>query len=148
MQPQHSGQKSWLISTRQLREPSVVGPVLSIQTPCCIDETQGFHFPLPLHKRNSDVRMRLVSGPAGSGKTFRCLAEIRQLLSASPEGLPLPLIAPKQNTSLLARQLLSDKSLTGYTRLHIVSFERLAHLVFQWLGLPIPEMLDEQGRLM
>jgi ATP-dependent helicase/nuclease subunit B len=88
--------------------------------------------------------MRLVSGPAGSGKTFRCLAEIRDLLCAEPEGLPLLLIAPKQNTYLLERQLLSQPSLSGYTRLNIVSFERLAHLVFEWLGLSAPEMLSEQ----
>lgn len=92
--------------------------------------------------------MRLVSGPAGSGKTFRCLAEIRDLLCAEPEGLPLLLIAPKQNTYLLERQLLSQPSLSGYTRLHILSFERLAHLIFEWLGLSAPEMLSEQGRLM
>src|SRR6476620_5468782 len=92
--------------------------------------------------------MRLVSGPAGSGKTFRCLAEIRELLRAEPEGLPLLLVAPKQNTYLLERQLLSEGSLAGYTRLHILSFERLAHLIFQWLGLSAPEILSEQGRLM
>src|SRR5215213_1716045 len=92
--------------------------------------------------------MRLVSGPAGSGKTFRCLAEIRNLLCASPEGLPLLLIAPKQNTYLLERQLLSDPSISGYSRLQIVSFERLAHVIFEWRGLAAPEILSEQGRLM
>jgi ATP-dependent helicase/nuclease subunit B len=92
--------------------------------------------------------MRLVSGPAGSGKTFRCLAEIREALYTEPEGLPLLFISPKQNTYLLERQLLSGSSLAGYARLQILSFERLAHLIFQWLGQPMPELLDEQGRLM
>jgi ATP-dependent helicase/nuclease subunit B len=92
--------------------------------------------------------MRLISGPAGSGKTFRCLAEIRESLCTDPEGLPLLLISPKQNTYLLERQLLSGSSLAGYTRLHILSFERLAHLIFEWLGQPVPKMIDEQGRLM
>src|SRR5262245_59960447 len=92
--------------------------------------------------------MRLVSGPAGSGKTFRCLEEIREARDTEPDGLPLLLISPKQNTYLLERQLLSGSSLAGYTRLHILSFERLAHLIFQWLGQPMPEMLVEQGRLM
>src|SRR5690349_24767831 len=92
--------------------------------------------------------MRLISGPAGSGKTFRCLTEIREALCTEPEGLPLLFISPKQNTYLLERQLLSGSSLTGYTRLQVLSFERLAHLIFQWLGQPMPEMIDEQGRLM
>jgi len=92
--------------------------------------------------------MRLVCGPAGSGKTFRCLAEIRESLCAAPEGPPLLLITPKQTTYLLERQLLSDPALPGYTRLQILSFERLAHSIFKSLGRASPEMLDEQGRLM
>ena len=33
--------------------------------------------------------MRLLLGPAGSGKTFRCLTELRHALAASAEGAPL-----------------------------------------------------------
>ena len=53
------------------------------------------------------VQVRFLLGPAGSGKTFRCLAEIRFALAESPEGLPLILLAPKQATFQLERQLLS-----------------------------------------
>src|SRR5262245_20034203 len=103
----------------------------------------GFDLLRSRHRRKSGVRMRLLCGPAGSGKTFRCLAEIRETLCFAPEGLPLLLVSPKQTTALLERQLLVESELAGYARLHIVSFERLAHLVFDWLGLPSPEMLDE-----
>ncbi len=92
--------------------------------------------------------MRFLLGPAGSGKTFRCLTEVRHALGASPEGAPLLLIAPKQTTYQLERQLLAYPSIAGYTRLHILSFERLAHFIFSRLGLTSPEMLDEEGRLM
>src|SRR6185437_12738010 len=85
--------------------------------------------------------------PAGSGKTFRCLSEIRYALKASPDG-PLILLAPKQATFQLERQLLADDSLRGYTRLRILSFERLARFVFDQLGQAPPKMLDEEGRLM
>ena len=102
-----------------------------------------------VHSReNGSVQIRFLLGPAGSGKTFRCLAEIREALKASPEGPPLILLAPKQATFQLERQLLADDSLSGYTRLHIHSFERLAYFIFDELGAPPPKMLNEEGRLM
>src|SRR5271168_4674256 len=94
------------------------------------------------------MRIRLLLGPAGGGKTFRCLAEIRSALKASQGGPPLLLVSPKQTTYQLERLLLSDPDIAGYTRLHILSFERLARFVFQSLGKPPPDMLDEEGRLM
>src|SRR6266481_4038473 len=103
---------------------------------------------LPFIRQESPMQVRLLLGPAGSGKTFRCLAEIREALSAAPEGPPLLLIAPKQTTYQLERQLLADASIQGYTRLHILSFERLARSVFEMLNQPAPDLLDEEGRLM
>ena len=95
------------------------------------------------------VQARFLLGPAGSGKTFRCLAEIRAALAASPEGPPLVLLAPKQATFQLERQLLADSALTGYTRLNIFSFERLARFVLDALAVPLPSgLLAEEGRVM
>ncbi len=94
------------------------------------------------------MQIRFLLGPAGSGKSFRCLTEMRQALSASPAGPPLLLVAPKQTTYGLERQLLAEPSLAGYTRLHILSFERLADFIFDQLQAPRPEMLNEEGRLM
>lgn len=97
-------------------------------------------------RENISVQIRFLLGPAGSGKTFRCLSEIRDALRASADGKPLVLLAPKQATFQLERQLLD--SLPGYTRLHILSFERLADFVFDGLGQPAPELLSEEGRVM
>src|SRR5438105_7178942 len=94
------------------------------------------------------MQARFLLGPAGSGKTHRCLAEIRAELLKAPEGPPLLLLAPKQATFQLERQLLADSPLTGYTRLQILSFDRLAGSIFERLRRAAPEMLDEQGRLM
>ncbi len=94
------------------------------------------------------MRARFLLGPAGSGKTFRCLAEIRHALLASAEGPPLILLAPKQATFQLERQLLAESALAGYTRLRILSFERLARFVFEELRRAPPPMLDEEGRVM
>ena len=94
------------------------------------------------------VRTRFLLGPAGSGKTFRCREEIRAALRASPEGPPLVLLAPKQATFQLERQLLSDPALPGYTRLHILSFERLAEFVLAQRQQAAGRMLEEEGRVM
>jgi ATP-dependent helicase/nuclease subunit B len=94
------------------------------------------------------VQLRFLLGPAGSGKTFRCLTEVRQALTDSPEGAPLLWLAPKQTTYQLERQLLADPAIPGYTRLHVFSFERLARFIFEQLGKAPPPMLEEEGRLM
>ena len=95
------------------------------------------------------VQARFLLGPAGSGKTFRCLAEIRAALAAASAGPPLVLLAPKQATFQLERQLLASGGLSGYARLNIFSFERLAQFVLDALGVPPPSgLLAEEGRVM
>jgi ATP-dependent helicase/nuclease subunit B len=94
------------------------------------------------------VEVSLLLGPAGSGKTYHCLAGIRAALRTSAEGPPLVLVAPKQATYQLERQFLADPEIPGYTRLHILSFERLAHFIFERLHQAPPAMLHEEGRLM
>ena len=66
---------------------------------------------------------------------------------ASAEGAPLIFLAPKQSTYQLERQLL-EGGLDGYSRLQIVSFERLANFIFQQLGASVPRFISEQGRTM
>ncbi|HEY4984791.1 MAG TPA: PD-(D/E)XK nuclease family protein [Verrucomicrobiae bacterium] len=100
-------------------------------------------------REKKSVQAHFLLGPAGSGKTFRCLAEIRAALAASPEGPPLVLLAPKQATFQLERQLLADSAPQGYTRLNIFSFERLARFVLDARGVPMPSgLLAEEGRVM
>jgi ATP-dependent helicase/nuclease subunit B len=133
-------------------------------------------------REKKSVQAHFLLGPAGSGKTFRCLAEIRAALRegahsplAAPEqreGGPLVLLAPKQATFQLERQLLdferwgerprepkttssdgspgvSPHQIYGYTRLNIFSFERLARFVLDACGIPMPSgLLAEEGRVM
>ena len=99
-------------------------------------------------RENSRVLARFLLGPAGSGKTHRCLSEIRDALATSPAGPPLILLAPKQATFQLERQLLAGPGLAGFTRLNIFSFERLARFILEQLNLPPPRLLSEEGRVM
>ena len=100
----------------------------------------------------SGVQARFLLGPAGSGKTFRCLAEIRAELLRERGGeltpRPLVLLAPKQATFQLERQLLADPQLAGYTRLEIVSFERLAQFLIDEFSETPVQLLADEGRLM
>jgi ATP-dependent helicase/nuclease subunit B len=66
----------------------------------------------------------------------------------SADGPPLILVAPRQSTYELERQILFDSSVPGFTRLQILSFERLAYYALDMLGRPLPNLLDEEGRLM
>jgi ATP-dependent helicase/nuclease subunit B len=109
-------------------------------------------------REKSGVQVRFLLGPAGSGKTFRCLAEIRAALlkrsripRAAPEPCedgPLVLLTPKQATFQLERQLLAGGGLCGYTRLHIFSFDRLARFILEKRSVTPPDQLDDEGRVM
>ena len=107
------------------------------------------------------MQARFLLGPAGSGKTFRCLAEIRAALAAraarpfdgkekhaGESPAPLILLAPKQATFQLERQLLAGDGICGYTRLQILSFERLARFVLEKASVAPPPLLSEEGRVM
>ncbi len=90
----------------------------------------------------------LLTGPAGGGKTHRCLAEIAERLRAQPDGDPLILLAPRQATYQLERQILSFPGVEGFSRLRILSFQRLARFIFESTGSTEPKLLDEDGRVM
>ena len=92
------------------------------------------------------MRATFLIGPAGSGKSHRCLTEAQAELKRSPEGPPLLYLAPKQATFQIERDLLSDPELHGYTRLQILSFERLARFVLS-TGVP-SRVLSLEGRIM
>ncbi|MCL4179106.1 MAG: PD-(D/E)XK nuclease family protein [Verrucomicrobia bacterium] len=93
-------------------------------------------------------RVTFLLGPAGSGKTHRCLSEIREELLKDGAGPSLLFLAPKQATFQLERQLLSNPGLAGYTRLEILSFERLARYLLDELRAGAERILDEEGRRM
>ncbi len=99
-------------------------------------------------RENLRVQARFLLGPAGSGKTFRCLGEIREALRQSPDGPLLILLAPKQATFQLERQLLADGDVSGFTRLRIFSFDKLARFILEQLNIAPPALLSGEGRVM
>lgn len=85
-------------------------------------------------------------GAAGTGKTHRCLEEARDALKRSAEGLPLLFLAPRQATYQIERELLSDPELHGYTRLQVLSFDRLARFILSRSS--TTPVLSAEGRVM
>ncbi len=94
------------------------------------------------------MQATFLIGPAGSGKTYRCLQEIRAALKAAPEGLPLIFLAPKQATFQLERELLADPDIPGFRRLNILSFDLLAEFVLFGAAGGMPRLLNDEGRIM
>ena len=99
-------------------------------------------------RENPTVQARFLLGPAGSGKTFRCLGEVRAALAGDSAGDPLVLLAPKQATFQLERQLLADGGISGFTRLHVFSGDKLARYIGERLQVALPKMLSAEGRVM
>ncbi|MDB6036688.1 MAG: ATP-dependent deoxyribonuclease subunit [Verrucomicrobiales bacterium] len=93
------------------------------------------------------MQVRFLLGPAGSGKTRQCIDEVQACLRNAPAGPELLFIAPKQATFQIERQVLRA-DVGGFTRLQILSFERLARHIFDRFALPSPALLSEQGRVM
>ncbi len=96
----------------------------------------------------TQTKVRLVIGPAGTGKTFQFIESARSQLIQSPEGLPLLFLAPKQATFQIENQLLADGQLQGFTRLQILSFPRLAEHLLSEFAPDQTSVLSEDGRLM
>ncbi|NEW05191.1 helicase-exonuclease AddAB subunit AddB [Paenibacillus sp. SYP-B3998] len=92
------------------------------------------------------MAVRFVIGRAGSGKSERCLQEIKQQLAAEPEGHPLILLVPEQATFQAEHALVSDPHLGGMIRAQVLSFHRLAWRVMQEEGGTARLPIDETGK--
>ena len=82
------------------------------------------------------MAVRFILGRSGTGKTHHCVKAIVEALSQpAPSGAegaengPLLLLVPEQATYQASEAILSEPHITGYSRLHILSFDRLFFLV-------------------
>jgi len=69
------------------------------------------------------MKIRFLIGPAGSGKTYTVLDEIRSELKRAQTGKPLIFILPRQASYLVEREIFSSGEIKGYSRLYITSFQ-------------------------
>ncbi|GMB08845.1 helicase-exonuclease AddAB subunit AddB [Thermolongibacillus altinsuensis] len=80
------------------------------------------------------MSLRFILGRSGSGKTTRCLQEIRQKLFEQPDGSPIIYLVPEQMTFQSEYALIRTPNLGGMIRAQVFSFTRLAWRVLQETG--------------
>ena len=74
------------------------------------------------------MAVRFILGTSGSGKTTFCIqAVVDELLNRTV--LSPILLVPEQATYQAERAIFGDKRITGYSRLHVLSFDRLQFLL-------------------
>jgi ATP-dependent helicase/nuclease subunit B len=78
--------------------------------------------------RKTPMSVRFILGRSGTGKTSYCTKAITDAVLA-PGEQSLILLVPEQATYQAERAILSDESIAGYHRLHVLSFDRLAFLL-------------------
>jgi len=68
--------------------------------------------------------VQFILGKSGTGKSRRCIDAVCQALTDGSND-PLILLVPEQATYQLERAILSHPNISGFSRLHVLSFNRL-----------------------
>jgi ATP-dependent helicase/nuclease subunit B len=92
------------------------------------------------------VKLRLIIGRAGSGKTQYCLDEMSQVLRESPEGRSMIMILPEHATFQVEHELASTPGIEGFTRAYVFGFRRLAHRILMETGGAVRPHITELGK--
>jgi len=75
------------------------------------------------------MAVQFILGRSGTGKTSYCVKAIVNALLEPADNQPLILLVPEQATYQAERAILNDKRLAGYSRLNVLSFDRLQFLL-------------------
>ncbi|HSV27189.1 MAG TPA: 3'-5' exonuclease, partial [Sedimentisphaerales bacterium] len=74
------------------------------------------------------MAVRFILGRSGTGKTRYCMNSIVEALCRDDE-TPLILLVPEQATYQAERAILADGRIQGYSRLSVLSFDRLGYML-------------------
>lgn len=94
------------------------------------------------------MSVRFIIGRAGSGKSHRCLEEIRGKLLEGATGNPLIWLVPEQATFQSELALVTTPGLNGVIRAQVLSFRRLAFRIMQETGGTARIHIAETGKKM
>ncbi|MBN2456763.1 MAG: exodeoxyribonuclease V subunit gamma [Sedimentisphaerales bacterium] len=75
------------------------------------------------------MTVQFILGRSGTGKTSFCIKAIVEALLEPGGNQPLILLVPEQATYQAERAILSDPRIAGYSRLQVLSFDRLSFLL-------------------
>lgn len=93
------------------------------------------------------MKIRYILGRAGTGKTHLIFKEIKERLKKNEE-YKLILLVPEQFTLQTEYDLITKTNLQGIMRIEVLSFERLAHKVFDQVGGLKRIDINELGKIM
>lgn len=94
------------------------------------------------------MKLKLILGRAGSGKTSYCLEAVRSELRRSADGKAVFLLLPEHATFKLEKLLAATPDLKGFARAYVFGFKRLAERVLLETGGGLKPRLDEMGKRM
>ena len=72
------------------------------------------------------MAVQFILGRSGTGKTTYCIKSVTGELAGATSGPPLVLLVPEQATYQAQRAILANENISGYSRLRVLSFERLS----------------------
>ena len=93
------------------------------------------------------MALQFILGEAGSGKSKQLHQQIIRRSMGSPEGRFL-VIVPEQFTMQTQRDLVLAHERHGISNIDVLSFLRLAHRVFEEIGMPEKLVLEDTGKNM
>ncbi|MCX5632746.1 MAG: exodeoxyribonuclease V subunit gamma [Phycisphaerae bacterium] len=76
------------------------------------------------------MAVQFILGRSGAGKTTLCIKQIIDCLLNGQSENNLVFLVPEQATYQAERAILSNSKIKGYSRLHILSFQRLCYRIF------------------
>ncbi|MCE5340624.1 MAG: exodeoxyribonuclease V subunit gamma [Planctomycetaceae bacterium] len=76
------------------------------------------------------MAVQFILGRSGTGKTTLCIKQIIESLLNGKSQQNLVFLVPEQATYQAERAILSDSRIKGYSRLHVLSFQRLCYMIF------------------
>ncbi|MDG0812133.1 hypothetical protein OMP40_24340 [Cohnella rhizosphaerae] len=94
------------------------------------------------------MKLRLIAGRSGSGKSHLIKTEIAERIAREPAGPPLLLIVPEQATFQTEYAFASSPGARGFMRLQVSSFRRLAFRVMQESGGSAVVPIGDNGKSM
>lgn len=92
------------------------------------------------------MKLRIVYGGAGAGKTRYCIEKISEELRRQAEGSSLVFILPEHGTFQAEKELALHCGTNGFMRAYVFGFRRLAYRVLQETGGAVRPHISELGK--
>ena len=92
--------------------------------------------------------LNVITGRAGTGKTYGILRELAEKSAAEPLGFPLLLLVPEQATFNAEWSLLNDFNIRGSLRVQICGFKKLFEILAKEQRITLKPWLDNLGKSM